>query len=85
MARSLSEIIARFGGELKGDAGRVVSGLATLEKATPDQLTFLANPKYRNQLAGTQAGAVIGRSLGGVAPRAGAWIETHGDASQSVM
>ena len=59
MARSLSEIVARFGGELKGDAGRVISGLATLETATPDQLSFLANPKYRNQLAGTRAGAVI--------------------------
>lgn len=59
MARSLSEIVARFGGELKGDAGRVISGLATLETATPDQLSFLANPKYRNQLAVTHAGAVI--------------------------
>ena len=59
MARRLSEIVARFGGELQGDAGRVVSGLATLETATPEQLSFLANPKYRAQLAGTRAGAVI--------------------------
>lgn len=59
MARTLAEIVARFGGELKGDGGRVVSGLATLESATPDQLSFLANPKYRSQLAATRAGAVI--------------------------
>lgn len=59
MARSLADIVARFGGEVKGDAGRVISGLATLETATPDQLSFLANPKYRNQLAVTHAGAVI--------------------------
>jgi UDP-3-O-[3-hydroxymyristoyl] glucosamine N-acyltransferase len=59
MARTLAEIVARCGGELKGDAGRVVSGLATLEAATPDQLSFLANPKYRSQLATTRAGAVI--------------------------
>ncbi len=59
MARTLAEIVARFGGELKGDAGRIVSGLATLETATSDQLSFLANPKYRSQLSATRAGAVI--------------------------
>lgn len=59
MARTLADIVARFGGELKGDAGLVVSGLATLEAAGPDQLSFLANPKYRSQLATTRAGAVI--------------------------
>ncbi|MDP1653212.1 MAG: UDP-3-O-(3-hydroxymyristoyl)glucosamine N-acyltransferase [Rhodocyclaceae bacterium] len=59
MARRLEEIIARFGGELKGDGSLAVSGLATLETATPDQLSFLANPKYRSQLAATRAGAVI--------------------------
>ncbi len=59
MARSLADIVARFGGELKGDAARVITGLATLEAATPEQLSFLANPKYRNQLAATRAGAVI--------------------------
>lgn len=59
MARSLGEIVDRFGGELQGDGCRVVSGLATLEAATPEQLSFLANPKYRGQLATTRAGAVI--------------------------
>jgi UDP-3-O-[3-hydroxymyristoyl] glucosamine N-acyltransferase len=59
MARTLAEIVARFGGELKGEAGRIVSGLATLETARPDQLSFLANPKYRSQLSATRAGAVI--------------------------
>jgi UDP-3-O-[3-hydroxymyristoyl] glucosamine N-acyltransferase len=59
MTRRLIDIVARFGGELRGDAEQVVCGLATLETATPDRLSFLANPKYRNQLATTQAGAVI--------------------------
>ncbi len=59
MARSLAEIVARFGGELRGDGARVVAGLATLETARADQLAFLANPKYRGQLAATRAGAVI--------------------------
>lgn len=59
MSRRLDEIVARFGGELRGDATRSVSGLATLEAATPDQISFLANPKYRSHLAATRAGAVI--------------------------
>ncbi|MFN3884293.1 MAG: UDP-3-O-(3-hydroxymyristoyl)glucosamine N-acyltransferase [Rhodocyclaceae bacterium] len=59
MPRTLGEIIARFGGELRGDPGRAIVGLATLENAGPDQLSFLANPKYRRQLATTRAGAVI--------------------------
>ncbi len=59
MTRSLAEIVARFGGELKGDGARGVTGLATLTTASPQQLSFLANPKYRSQLAMTQAAAVI--------------------------
>jgi UDP-3-O-[3-hydroxymyristoyl] glucosamine N-acyltransferase len=57
--RSLGEIVARFGGTLNGDASRTVAGLATLAQATAGQLSFLANPKYRSQLATTRAGAVI--------------------------
>jgi UDP-3-O-[3-hydroxymyristoyl] glucosamine N-acyltransferase len=59
VARTLADIVAHFGGELKGDGSRVVTGLATLEAATPGQLSFLANPKYRSKLAATRAGAVI--------------------------
>lgn len=59
MSRSLAEIVARFGGELKGDGAQAVTGLATLTTASSRQLTFLANPKYRAQLATTQAAAVI--------------------------
>jgi UDP-3-O-[3-hydroxymyristoyl] glucosamine N-acyltransferase len=59
VTRSLAEIVARFGGELKGDGARGVTGLATLTTASPQQLSFLANPKYRSQLAMTQAAAVI--------------------------
>lgn len=59
MSRSLAEIVARFGGELKGDGARVVTGLATLAAASPQQLSFLANPRYRSQLATTRAAAVI--------------------------
>jgi UDP-3-O-[3-hydroxymyristoyl] glucosamine N-acyltransferase len=55
----LDEIVNRFGGNLVGDGTREVSGLATLEGASQGHLSFLANPKYRGQLAATKAGAVI--------------------------
>ncbi len=59
MSRRLEEIVTRFGGELRGDGKQTVSGLATLEKAGPEHLSFLANLKYRGLLAHTRAGAVI--------------------------
>lgn len=41
------------------DAGRVVTGCARLESAGAEEVTFLANPKYKNQLASTDAAAII--------------------------
>ena len=55
----LSEIVAQLGGRVLGDAGVRISQIATLEKAQPDQISFLTNSKYRAQLASTKAGAVI--------------------------
>ncbi|WIM06212.1 MAG: UDP-3-O-(3-hydroxymyristoyl)glucosamine N-acyltransferase [Candidatus Nitricoxidivorans perseverans] len=60
--RRLDEIVARFGGDLAGavDGSAVwISGIATLEGAGPEDLSFLTNPKYRGQLAATRAAAVI--------------------------
>ena len=39
-----------------------VSGVATLTQATPASLGFLANPRYRGQLAHTCAGIVVLRA-----------------------
>jgi len=58
-ALRLDEIVARLGGRLIGDAGRSIRQVATLERAGPDEISFLANPKYHDKLAGTRAGAVI--------------------------
>ncbi len=55
----LNEIVARLGGELKGDGARVVRQVSTLAGAGADEITFLANPRYRDQLCVTRAGAVI--------------------------
>lgn len=54
----LSEIALALGLTLKGEDA-VVRGLNTLEAAGPDELSFLANPKYAPYLAGTKACAVI--------------------------
>ena len=59
MSATLRELADEFGCELHGDPGRVVARVGTLGAAGPDAVTFLANPLYRSQLAGTRAGAVI--------------------------
>jgi UDP-3-O-[3-hydroxymyristoyl] glucosamine N-acyltransferase len=56
---SLSDIAAKLGGRVLGDAGVRITQIATLENAQPDQISFLTNSKYRSQLASTNAGAVI--------------------------
>ncbi|SOB76083.1 UDP-3-O-[3-hydroxymyristoyl] glucosamine N-acyltransferase [Marinobacter sp. LV10R510-11A] len=55
----LGEIAEALGAELRGDPETRVSGLATLQAAGPDQLSFLANPAYAKHLANTRAAAVI--------------------------
>ncbi|HEU0234495.1 MAG TPA: UDP-3-O-(3-hydroxymyristoyl)glucosamine N-acyltransferase [Gallionella sp.] len=55
----LADIAAQFGGRVLGDAEVCISQIATLEKAQANHISFLTNSKYRMQLAGTRAGAVI--------------------------
>ncbi|HVE54642.1 MAG TPA: UDP-3-O-(3-hydroxymyristoyl)glucosamine N-acyltransferase [Ramlibacter sp.] len=59
MALQLGEIVAALGGELHGDATVRIEGLAPLESAQAGQLSFLSNPKYRQQLDASRAGCVI--------------------------
>ncbi|MGH8081394.1 MAG: UDP-3-O-(3-hydroxymyristoyl)glucosamine N-acyltransferase [Lysobacter sp.] len=55
------ELAERYSLGLHGDASARVSGVGTLAKAGPEQLAFLANPKYRAQLADSLAGVVVMR------------------------
>lgn len=59
MALRLGAIVEQLGGELHGDAALMIEGLAPLDTASAQQLSFLSNPKYRQQLASTAAGCVI--------------------------
>ena len=64
----LSEIAEKLGCAVRGDGAKEISGVAGLEHAGPDQLTFLANPRYAHKVKGTRAGAIIvSESVGGLA------------------
>jgi UDP-3-O-[3-hydroxymyristoyl] glucosamine N-acyltransferase len=56
---TLKDIVARLGGEAVGDTSAPLTGVATIESAGPTHITFLANPRYRSQLAASRAGAAI--------------------------
>ena len=56
---TLAELVASLGGRLVGDPAVQISQVGTLENAGPDQLSFLANPRYKGKLASTRAGAVV--------------------------
>src|ERR1700749_4222031 len=59
MPVSLGELAVRFGCELRGDPDALVEHVATLSGADARSLTFLANPRYKSQLAQTRAGALV--------------------------
>jgi UDP-3-O-[3-hydroxymyristoyl] glucosamine N-acyltransferase len=59
MAVSLGELAVRFGCELRGDPQQRIERVGTLAGADSGALAFLANPRYRAQLAQTRAGAVV--------------------------
>ncbi|MBN8734948.1 MAG: UDP-3-O-(3-hydroxymyristoyl)glucosamine N-acyltransferase [Xanthomonadales bacterium] len=58
----IDELARRFGLEARGDATRVIRGVAPLRRAQGDQLAFLAHPRYAVDLAHTQAGVVVLRA-----------------------
>ncbi len=44
---------------LLGDGSRRITGVAPLPAATGEQLSFLANPRYRSTAAASRAGAIV--------------------------
>jgi UDP-3-O-[3-hydroxymyristoyl] glucosamine N-acyltransferase len=55
----IGDIVALVGGRYDGPGDLSVHGIAPLAEATPEQLSFLANPKYAAQVPATRAGAVL--------------------------
>ena len=56
---SLGELAVRFGLTLRGEPHLAVRSVATLARAEPGSLSFLANSRYRRQLQTTRATAVL--------------------------
>jgi UDP-3-O-[3-hydroxymyristoyl] glucosamine N-acyltransferase len=59
LAYTLGELAKLVEGRVVGDEQHSVEGVATLQSATAQHITFLTNPKYKSQLVNTRAGAVI--------------------------
>ena len=55
----VKEIVALTGDKLKGDENIKVCGVASLDEATEDQISFLGNRKYEKMLAETKAKVII--------------------------
>ena len=59
MAITLEELVGRFGGQLIGDGRIPVVGFAPLDNADTDHITFLTNPRLRNEVSSCKAAALI--------------------------
>lgn len=56
---TLGEIARLVNAELRGDASHLIDGIATLQTATANHISFIANPVYKKYLPLTKAGAVL--------------------------
>lgn len=59
MKFSAEQIAGILEGQIEGDANIEVSNIAKIEEANPNDLTFLANPKYAHFIYDSQAGIII--------------------------
>lgn len=80
MGTRLGELVERLGGQLTGNPDILISGIAPLSDANASHITFLTNPKLRNQAEQTLAAALILSATDNAAIGAayrGARIVTH--------
>ena len=59
MSLRLAQFIEALGGTLEGNPDLRIDRLAPLEAAGPQDLSFLSNPRYQQQLAASRAACVI--------------------------
>lgn len=59
MEKRLAEIALLVQGTLRGDPDRRITGVAGLEEAQEEEVTFIATSKYLSRLATSRAGAVL--------------------------
>ena len=58
---TITQIVADLGGELIGSPESRIAAIASLERATSSDVSFLSSAKYAHQFAASQAGCVIAR------------------------
>ena len=56
---TLGHLASQLGCQVHGDAATEISGVSTLEKAGPGELSFLANMKYAPKVSASRASAII--------------------------
>lgn len=66
----LAEIAKRLECRLEGDGNIEINGVGGIEQATPGQLTFLSNPRYRRAVGTTRASAIVCAADAGPMPLA---------------
>ncbi len=59
MSLTLGNLVAALGGDLHGDAGAAITGLASLAQAVPGELSFISGARFLPQLVDSRAGCVI--------------------------
>ncbi len=56
---TLEELCRKVNGQLFGEGGTIIRGAAKIDSASTGEITFLANPRYKQYLSQTRASAII--------------------------
>ena len=65
----LGDLAEKIAGRLQGDPNRTIAAVATLTEATPDDVSFLSDPRHAPAAAQTRAAAIIvSESFTGTSP-----------------
>jgi UDP-3-O-[3-hydroxymyristoyl] glucosamine N-acyltransferase len=56
---SIADIATAIDGRVHGNGEHQITGVATLQSASPTEISFLSNSKYKKYLASSQAGCVL--------------------------
>ena len=59
MVKTLREISEFIDGDLRGDGDLEITGVSGIKEARPNEITFVANAKYRGEMKHTKASAII--------------------------
>ena len=59
MEKTLSELAVLLEGRIIGDPNVLIRGINSLDEAEKGEISFFANPKYRDKLATTKASAIL--------------------------